>query len=476
MKSFVQSILIFLLLSIPGKASIFQFTQDTILSSVKNYQYYDSLIQLNDRQGNYGRALEAAKSGLELSIIEPNEAKQSLYHLKLSKFYYLLNRPDDALTHIRLYSLLKTSEIQKNKNNEIFELEEAYLDEINRITLEMNMDKTLIQNLQEENERYYSGQKYIRTALKIGIGALVLVISIIVYNKTRSRKDKANASRKGKEELEQLREQVDKYETELMRASKDISRFKSMQKHNIAYARSIQLSLLPSGLDLTDKIRDSFVLYLPKESISGDFYTVYSNGGKTVLAVFDCPGHGVNAAHSTVVTHNLFKDIVSQGITAPSMVLTMMDQKLKRETKQLEEDKEIMSGVKMAVCTINQKTKEVEYAGANFPLFYVHLDELHFVKGNHFPIGDTLFSDKFYSSSNLRLSTGDMIYLSTDGYYSQIGGKKNKKFLRSSLVNLLKSIFNHEIKEQQFILEKVFHEWKAREEQTDDVLIMGFRI
>jgi serine phosphatase RsbU (regulator of sigma subunit) len=158
------------------------------------------------------------------------------------------------------------------------------------------------------------------------------------------------------------------------------------------------------------------------------------------------------------------------------MVLTMMDQKLKRELKQLEPEKEMISGVKMAVCTINQETKEVEYSGAHFPIFYVHLDELHFVKGNQFPIGDSLFSDKFYSSSNLRLSTGDMIYLSTDGYYSQIGGKKNKKFLRSSLMNLLKSIFNHELKEQQFILEKVFHEWKSREEQTDDVLIMGFRL
>ena len=111
-----------------------------------------------------------------------------------------------------------------------------------------------------------------------------------------------------------------------------------------------------------------------------------------------------------------------------------------------------------------------------FPLFYFHLDELHYVGGNRFPIGDPMFSDKFYSSNNLRLSSGDMIYLSSDGYYRQLGGKKNKKFLRSSFINLLKSMHHQKIKEQEFVLKKVFQEWKSHEAQTDDILVIGVRL
>ena len=87
-----------------------------------------------------------------------------------------------------------------------------------------------------------------------------------------------------------------------------------------------------------------------------------------------------------------------------------------------------------------------------------------------------MFSDKFYSSDHIRLSTGDMIYLASDGYYSQLGGRKNKKFMRSSLISLFKTMYDQHVSEQRFILEKVFKEWKGRNSQTDDMLVIGMRL
>jgi len=478
MKLFIFSILVFILGAIPKCAYSFQDNpvQDTSQVGTRDYQTYDALIKTYDSLGNYSAALEASEQGMELSKEKDDKERESGYHLKLAKYYYLTGNPENALSHFRLYALSKSSETENKKDLEMVQLERAYLEEIDEILLEMNMDKTLIQNLQDENERYYQVQQKIKLAIQVGFGALLVISLIILYNRFKSQKDKNKTQVQEVNDLQRFRDQVEKQDEELERTNHELSKLKEAQQHNLAYARNIQLSLLPASLDLSESIGHSFVLHIPRDIISGDFYALHRNGDKTVLAIFDCPGHGVNAAHSTVISHNLFNEIVSQGITAPSMILTMMDQKLKHETKQLEPRKELLSGVKMAICTIKNETKEVEYAGAHFPLFYVHLDELHFVRGNRFPIGDPLFSDKFYSSSNLRLSSGDMIYLSSDGYYGQLGGKKNKKFLRASLNNLLNTIYNQEIEEQQFIIEKVFQEWKAHEEQTDDVLVMGFRL
>jgi serine phosphatase RsbU (regulator of sigma subunit) len=450
--------------------------QDTSQILARDYLYYDALIKNYDSLGNYLAALNASEKGLKLSKDKDDKDRESGYHLKLAKYHYLTRSPENALSHFRLYALSKSSDTENKKDLEMLQLEKAYLEEIDEILLEMNMDKTLIQNLQEENERYYQVQQKIKLAIQVGIGAMLVISIIVIYNQFKSQKDKNRTQVQEVNDLQRFRDQVEKLDEELERTNNELSKLKEVQQHNLAYARNIQLSLLPPSLELSESIGHSFVLHIPRDIVSGDFYALHKNGDKTVLAVFDCAGYGVNAAHSTVVSHNLFDEIVSQGITAPSMILTMMDQKLKHETKQLEPRKELLSGVKMAICTIKNETKEVEYAGAHFPLFYVHLDELHFVRGNRFPIGDPLFSNKFYSSSNLRLSSGDMIYLSSDGYYGQLGGKKNKKFLRASFNNLLNTIYNQEIEEQQFIIEKVFQEWKAHEEQTDDVLVMGFRL
>ncbi len=449
---------------------------DSLLTTEEKLIQIDSLIQVNDSIKNYPGAIIYIKKGLNLAQKHKNQDKEADYELKLARFYYLQKDIQESLIHFRLYSLLRETYIRNTKTRELTELEDAYIDELNNLMYELELNQQLIGNLQAENERYFRGQKRISTAIKLGIGAIIFIALILIYNRITSKNKSKQKLIKENKELQRLSEMVVKYEEEQTRNLLEISQLRDRQKQITWYARHIQLALLPEKADFNENLKHSFVLHIPRNTISGDFYTVHKTGHKIVLAVLDCPGHGTDAAYYTVLAYHFLKDIFHKGITTPSMILTMLDQKLKHETGQTGQRQEEVNGIKAAICEINTKTKEVEFAGAHFPLFYVHLDEIHYVKSNRFPVGDPMFSDKFYSSDHIRLSTGDMIYLASDGYYAQFGGRKNKKFMRSSLISLFKTMYDQHVSEQRFILEKVFKEWKGRNAQTDDVLVIGVRL
>lgn len=458
------------------RAEILIQEADPLLTTEENFMQIDSRIQANDSIKNYADAIIYIKKGLDLAQKDKNQEKEANYELKLARFYYLQGDIQVSLIHFRLYSLLRETYIRNTKNRELMELEDAYMEELNNLTYELDLNQQLIGNLQAENERYFRWKKRISVAIQFGIGAILIIALILIYNRiTVKNKSKQKHIRENKE-LKRLSEMAVKYEEEQTRNLLEIKELRDRQKQITWYAQHIQLALLPEKADFNENLKHSFILQLPRNTISGDFYTVHKTGDKIVLAVLDCPGHGTDAAYSTVLAYHFLKDIFHKGITTPSMILTMLDQKLKHEIGQTGRRQEEVNGVKAAICEINTKTKEVEFAGAHFPLFYVHLDEIHFVKSNRFPIGDPIFSDKFYSSDHIRLSTGDMIYLASDGYYSQLGGRKNKKFMRSSLISLFKTMYDQHVSEQRFILEKVFKEWKGRNSQTDDMLVIGMRL
>lgn len=458
------------------RAEILFQDADKLLTTEEKFMQIDSRIQANDRIKNYAEAIIYVKKGLDLAQKYKNQEKEADYELKLARFYYLQKDMQESLIHFRIYSLLRETFIKNTKNRELTELEDAYIEELNNLIYELDLNQQLIGNLQTENERYFIGQKRISILIQFGIGAIIVVALILIYNRIAVKNKSKQKHIQENKELKRLSEMAIKYKEEQTRNLVEISQLRDRQKQITWYARHIQLALLPDKADFHENLKNSFVLQIPRNTISGDFYTVHKTGHKIVLAVLDCPGHDTDAAYFTVLAYHFLKDIFHKGITTPSMILTMLDQKLKHETSQTGQRPEEVNGIKAAICEINTKTKEVEFAGAHFPLFYIHLDEIHFVKSNRFPIGDPLFSDKFYSSDHIRLSTGDMIYLASDGYYVQFGGRKNKKFMRSSLISLFKTMYDQHVSEQRFILDKVFKEWKGRNSQTDDVLVIGMRL
>jgi serine phosphatase RsbU (regulator of sigma subunit) len=244
---------------------------------------------------------------------------------------------------------------------------------------------------------------------------------------------------------------------------------------SITYAKRIQAAILPEDRVVKNLLPDSFVLYLPKDIVSGDFYWITEKNGFQFLAIADCTGHGVPGALMSVIGVNqLNTSVQEKAIVNPSGILEELD---KNVSKILNQNKnEIRDGMDIAILKINLKDKSLEFASANRPLYYVKNKTLTEIKPSKFPVGGIEFDkEKKFESVHLQLQEGDMVYLSTDGYADQFGGEKNKKITTKKIKSMLESISAQQLSEQEQYLLEFFNTYKTGYEQTDDVLIAGIR-
>jgi serine phosphatase RsbU (regulator of sigma subunit) len=246
---------------------------------------------------------------------------------------------------------------------------------------------------------------------------------------------------------------------------------------SINYAKRLQTAILPPKEFVQNILPENFIIYQPKDIVSGDFYWVSHHGNKIIAAAIDCTGHGVPGALLSIVGHNAINQTVNElGILQPSKVLDSMNTIIK---KILHQDKgsDIRDGMDMALCTFDKETNMLEYAGANNPVFIFSQGKLNIIKGSKLTVG-SLEEDKVEPPLNhsIQLQKGDCFYIFSDGFVDQFGGKDNKKFKTSRFQELLISINNQSMVEQEKSICKTFKDWKGNYEQVDDVLIIGIRV
>ena len=247
---------------------------------------------------------------------------------------------------------------------------------------------------------------------------------------------------------------------------------------SISYAERIQRAIMPP-LDLVDTILPkSFILYLPKDVVSGDFYFVEQYGDEIVFASVDCTGHGVPGALMSVVGFNyLHQAVTEKGITKPSEILSFLDAGVNERLRQTGGESGVNDGMDLSLCTLNIKTKILQYAGAYNPLYIISNNELLQTKADKSPIGvNTDGVTDEYTNHSFQLKEGDCVYLFSDGYADQFGGPKGKKMMYKRLRNLLLEVHQKPMNSQKDILHTAFTDWQKEEEQVDDVLLMGVRI
>jgi serine phosphatase RsbU (regulator of sigma subunit) len=284
---------------------------------------------------------------------------------------------------------------------------------------------------------------------------------------------------------------------------------------SINYAKKIQTAILPSIQTILHEFPDSFILYKPKDIVSGDFYWMEKSNGKIFLAVADCTGHGVPGAFMSMIGTTFFNEaIIDQGLTSPNKILNEVKNKIIKALKQRNDGSEQKDGMDAALCTIEYgKEIKLEFAGAYNPLWIFRPDKSttqetttgnksnlkmkvgattlniesnnmtdnktwHFIeiKGDRQPLGAMLNIDKPFTNHIFKLEQGDTLYMFTDGFADQFGGPKGKKFNRNKLKELLFQIQGKSMKKQHKILEKTFQQWKGDLDQVDDICIMGIRI
>ena len=423
----------------------------------------NALGDLLSRQNKPQEALDFLLRALDITRDIGAKAETAELYQSISK---VLEQKGDYLQSLHYLKL--TNEI----NNELYNKENASkIAEMNALYEIKEKDKELLK--QEAVAAYQKSQKMM-IITGASIGFILLLIIVIISVRGNISKRKVNHT------LELQKQQIEM-------KNRDIT-------DSIQYAKRIQAAILPSDKLIHRHLNDSFVLYMPKDIVAGDFYWMEtvsshkkelkkdnSNPSKSVqeehlvlFAVADCTGHGVPGAMVSVVCNNALNRAVREfGLIKPSDILDKV-RDIVIETFE-KSDTNIKDGMDIALCSLNLKTNELEYAGANNSLYLIRNEELVEIKSDKQPIGKFM-NNKPFTNHSEKVLKGDKIYLFTDGYADQFGGKKGKKFKYKQFQELIFRNRNNSMNEQLNALITSFNDWKGDLEQIDDVCVIGVKI
>ena len=320
--------------------------------------------------------------------------------------------------------------------------------------------ETVYQNEKVESENKFlkekeSNQRNIVIALIVGV-ALLLLFVFVIFNRSQLRK-KTNI-------------QLAKQNSIIEEKNKDIT-------DSINYASRIQEAILPAK-DVKRKIfPNSFILFQPRDIVSGDFYWFTEKNGKKLIAAVDCTGHGVPGAFMSMIGNAFLNEIVNEkGITKPSEILNQLRENIVVALKQSEAESENKDGMDIALCSFTSDFSQVEFAGAFNPFWLIRNGEFIVVTPDKEPVGFQSATSTPFTNHTVQLQKGDTIYIFTDGFADQFGGPKGKKFKYSHLQDTLLAIQDKKMSEQENHLLQTFSDWKGNLDQVDDMLVIGIRI
>lgn len=441
--------------------------QAGIATALNNIGY--NLIQTNQ----FSEALPYLKESLEISKKENFRYDMKLALLNLSLCYNGLGKYKDAFEYHRQYSSIKDSILNSESKKSMQELETKYSTE--KKTLEIknlkteNKNKTLeLERRQQEielkelREAERATQTRINNIILVSIIALSLVVLGFFYWRYRQKQADNLILQSKNEEISQQKNIIEE-------KNKDIT-------DSIQYAKTIQDSVLPDISLLEKYFSDSFVLFLPRDIVSGDFYWFTEIDHKLIFTVGDCTGHGVPGSLMSMMGINILHQIVrEEKITDPSKILHRLDENIKKQFSK--ENKELQSndGMDIAIVLFEKNKNRIEYASAMRPLYFISDGELMELKNDVFPIGGN-YDEKIFKTREVEIKKGDQLVLSTDGFADQFGGPKNKKFLTKKLKLLIQDSSQLPLAHQKNQLFNEFEKWKGKNEQVDDVCILGVKI
>ncbi len=267
--------------------------------------------------------------------------------------------------------------------------------------------------------------------------------------------------------------------TEIKLAQEKIEKQNRDIKQSIYYARRIQQAALPPKSFIDQLLPHNFILYLPRDIVSGDFYWVSKIRDKILIAVADCTGHGVPGAFMSMLGIAFLNEIVAKieyESLEPNVILNTLRDYVIRFLKQEDSPHSTKDGMDIAFCLIDKRNDELHFSGANNPLWVVREGEFIEFKGDDMPIGIFYHINESFTNHIFKIQPGDTIYLFTDGYADQFGGPKGKKFMTRRFRELILQIAHLPMHKQKEILLERHLQWKGDRKQLDDILVMGIRL
>jgi serine phosphatase RsbU (regulator of sigma subunit) len=275
--------------------------------------------------------------------------------------------------------------------------------------------------------------------------------------------EQSAAIHKEKERINLLRLEIEKRHKEII--------------DSVNYAKKIQEAILPELATVFQHLPHSFILFKPRDIVSGDFYWFTQKNNLSIIAAVDCTGHGVPGAFMSMIGNTLLNKIVlEKEVTNPGEILSLLDKEVNHALKQNRSDSESRDGMDIAVLAIDYEKMELCYAGANRPLYQIQNDQLIEIKASKFPIGGLQYdTEKKFETHRFNVKSFDTFYISTDGFADQFGNT-GKKLMTKKFKDILLSIQSKKMSEQRLFLDQFIEEWKSGFEQTDDILVIGIRI
>ena len=273
-------------------------------------------------------------------------------------------------------------------------------------------------------------------------------------------------------------EEVVKQKEEIELKTKELEILFKQVTDSIHYAKRIQEAILPPNNLVKQILPESFVLYKPKDIVSGDFYWIDKKNNWCYFAAVDCTGHGVPGAFMSIVGYNLLKDILKNTDSIqPSIIMDKMNDGVANTLHtNTTSGKQTKDGMDMTLCALNYETLELQFAGAFNPLYIIRGNELIQYKADKFPVGMFIGEKQNFTNHSIQLQKGDSIYIFSDGYADQFGGPRGKKFMAGNFRQLLSDVSKLPIERQKTMLNQTIEEWRGNLEQVDDILIIGVKI
>lgn len=413
-----------------------------------------SLLNLGDLEMNHGK-LGEAEADLEHAVDVCNRSGLPQIKAECYKRLILINeqgkQSDRALLYYHKLDSLKDS---------LFNVEKAKQLANFRTRFEVDQkDKNFqLQTVELERKQAALGRSQVLN-YAFAIGSFLLVLLIFIFIRTNIQRRKTNRL---------LAEQ----NAVIANKNKDIT-------DSINYAQRIQVSVLPDERILRTIFPESFLLYRPRDIVSGDFYWFAEKDRRLYVACADCTGHGVPGALVSVVGVNMLNQIIGlPGTPDTGEVLKLLHRFVVQALNKDVNSRDTKDGMDIALLCFDRDKKELLFSGAGRPLFVADENGVQLIKGDRFSVGGekAYDDDTAYTVHRIAMKPGTTFYLTTDGFTDQFGEKTGKKFLIKRFGELLESTHRRPMNEQQDIILRSFEEWKGRQEQIDDVLVMGIKV
>jgi serine phosphatase RsbU (regulator of sigma subunit) len=266
-----------------------------------------------------------------------------------------------------------------------------------------------------------------------------------------------------KEEIEAQRDKIEQH-------NQDIT-------SSINYAKRIQNAILPTIEEINTFLPNIFILFKPRDLVSGDFYWFGIKGNKIIFAVIDCTGHGVPGAFMTLIANDLLNQIVlEKNVVEPHKILNDLHVRVRKSLRQSEND--VSDGMEIAICTIDKWAKKVQYSGAKMDLYWVQNGECKTTQADNYPIGgEQREAKREFSLNEIDITLPTTLYMSSDGYRDQFGGVNDKRFMSKNFRNLLFSLVDLPMEVQGEYLDQTITEWMGyKHKQIDDILVVGISV